>query len=240
MTKPQSLLNEPSAIPLRFTPMIALFGLSLGFAAAANANGKGAADDSPKKVAIEYLNALAGDGDNAARKHLLGGVPIAAKTYKIPNWNIVEREAVRSEKRSIKKVRARMKKLDDTGHRALTEVLRLKTSKAAKVDRARARELLRLTKAEAKGFTKDFPVFAYVARVGKDVYWHPKNPWRKVVKDLGKGGNYDLSMHLFRIEEREENRPPRVWPLRVLRITSANGYDSGWKVLPASDWDPDY
>ena len=83
-------------------------------------------------------------------------------------------------------------------------------------------------------------MFAYVARVGKDVFWHPQNPWRTVMKGLGEQGHYDLELHLFRIEEREANRPPRVWPLRVLRIRSDKGYDSGWKVLPASDWDPEY
>jgi hypothetical protein len=39
--------------------------------------------------------------------------------------------------------------------------------------------------------------------------------------------------------EREKGKQTRLWPLRVLRIKSAK-YDSGWKVLPASDWDPNY
>lgn len=203
----------------------------------AHADGKA---DPPRDIAVAYLKALAGEGDQAARGHLLGGVPLAAKTYKIPNWNIVEREPVRREKAAIPKVKSRMRRLDERGRKALTEVMRVKSIKANEIDRARARELLRLTREEAAGFKKDFPVFAYVARVGKDVFWHPKNPWRHVMKGMGNKGHYDLEMHLFRIEEREADRPPRVWPLRVLRLTTDQGYDSGWKVLPASNWDPEY
>jgi hypothetical protein len=71
------------------------------------------------------------------------------------------------------------------------------------------------------------------------VFWHPENPWRRVIEKLGTEGDYRLEMHVFRIEEKEDGRKPRVWPLRVLRVKSAS-YDSGWKVLPASDWNPEY
>jgi hypothetical protein len=227
---------------VRFRPALAasgLFAATLVFGLVSVAHADDQADP-PRDVAVAYLKALAGEGDQAARGHLLGGVPLAAKTYKIPNWNIVEREPLRREQASIPKVRRRVNRIDARGRKALTEVMRVKSIKANEIDRARARELLRLTREEASGFEKDFPVFAYVARVGKDVFWHPKNPWRQVMKDLGKKGSYTLEMHLFRIEEREADRPPRVWPLRVLRITTDQGYDSGWKVLPASNWDPEY
>lgn len=199
-----------------------------------------AKDDTPHQIAVAYLKALEGDADQTARGYLLGGIPLAAQTYQIPNWNIVEREPVRREQADIAEVKARMKRLDERGRKALTEVMRIKSIQATDVDRKRAKELLGLTRKEAQTLQKDFPVFAYVARVGKDVFWHPKNPWRQVIKHVGKKGKYTLEMHLFRIEEREAHRPPRVWPLRVLRLQTDKGYDSGWKVLPASDWDPDY
>ena len=31
----------------------------------------------------------------------------------------------------------------------------------------------------------------------------------------------------------------RRWPLRVLRFTTSRGLDTGWKILPASDWNGD-
>ena len=55
---------------------------------------------------------------------------------------------------------------------------------------------------------------------------------------LEKGSTYVLEVHRFQIEEKDGGSA-RIWPLRVLRVTSKT-YDSGWKILPASDWDPNY
>ncbi len=195
--------------------------------------------DPAHDVAVTYLKALAGQAEDKGRELLLGGVPLAAKDYTIPNWNIVVREPVQREKKRVLFVKNRMRKLDKRGAKALSAIVKSQRFPDA-VNRKRAKQLLAATKSEADAFTTDFPVFAYVARVGKDVFWHPNNPWRKVLTDLGDDGSYELELHLFRIEERAPDRPPRVWPLRVVRITSSNGYDSGYKVLPASDWDPEY
>ena len=100
--------------------------------------------------------------------------------------------------------------------------------------------MLAATKRQAAGLQRRFPVFAYIARVDKDVFWHPRNPWRRVLKALAKQGTARIELHLYRIAERTPGRPPRVWPLRVLRIQDDHGYDSGYRVLPASDWDPEY
>jgi hypothetical protein len=102
-----------------------------------------------------------------------------------------------------------------------------------------AQKILGPTRAAAVKFQDGFPLFAYVARIDKDVFWHPDNPWRKEAKKLGKEGNYVLELHRFTIEEHEPGRPARLWPLRVLRVKTKT-YDSGWKILPASDWDPNY
>jgi hypothetical protein len=92
------------------------------------------------------------------------------------------------------------------------------------------------TKDKAAKFTKAHPVLAYVARVGKEVYWHPKNPLRSLLAKSGNSGKYTLEMHRWMIESKEGPRQtPRQWPLRVLRFKTGK-IDTGWKVLPASDW----
>ena len=206
--------------------------LIIALAVAAQGASQPASRDVPLEIAKAYLTALEGKGDQSARSYLLGGVPLAAESYTIPNWKIIEREPLRTEVGSIPSAKVAMKRLDSAGFSALQVA-------ADSVSREKARMAVEKTKKASDRFTSEHPLFAYMARTGKEVYWHPKNPWRAVVKQLGNRGRYTLEMHLFRIEEREANRPPRAWPLRVLRI-QGGGYDSGWKILPASAWDPDY
>jgi len=194
--------------------------------------------DAVEQLAQRYLQALVKGNDPSAKSLLLGGVSLAAKKYTIPNFKVLQRQATLKEKKRIGFVKRRMRKLDKKGAEALSAIV--KASRFPDdVTRKNAAVLLQKTRTEALAFRKDFPVFARVARVGKDVFWHPKNPWRRVIKDIGEDGEYEIELHVFRIEEREQDRPPRVWPLRVLRITTSKGYDSGYRVLPASDWDPD-
>jgi hypothetical protein len=101
-----------------------------------------------------------------------------------------------------------------------------------------AQKILAPTKAKAAAFNNSHPVFAYVARVDKQVYWHPKNPFRKLLADSGAKGKYTIDIDHFFIETVEgahEDKNVRKWPLRVVRF-QANGQDTGLKILPASDW----
>jgi hypothetical protein len=185
--------------------------------------------DIPRVIAEQYLHALVGDGDENARQYLLGGVSLTARGFKIPNWKIVKRDPLETEVGTIPSAKVAMKKLDDAGFKALSVMASPKQRKKA----------LDETIKRGEEFEKEHKLFAYVARTGKDIYWHPKNPWRDVARKLGNRGRYTLELHRFHVEETKNGKKHRVWPLRVLRI-QGGGYDSGWKILPASDWDPDY
>jgi hypothetical protein len=101
-----------------------------------------------------------------------------------------------------------------------------------------AKKVLEPTRARAKALTRSHPVFAYIARVDKQVYWHPRNPFRKLLEDAGTKGPYQAQIDLFWIETVEgahADKHVRRWPLRVVRF-SAGALDTGLKILPASDW----
>jgi hypothetical protein len=200
-------------------------------------NGPGALDE-PRKIAEAYLRALEGKGTDDAKNYLLGGLTLTAQDFTIPNWKIVSRDAPRIEEKSIAAAVKEMWALDKVGAEALTNVVVAEDSSLS-LSQADAEKLLGPTRAHAALFEEKFPLFSYVGRSGRDVFWHPENPWRKEVKKLGKEGNYTLELHRFTIEEKEKDRPARQWPLRVLRVKTKT-YDSGWKILPASDWDPNY
>jgi hypothetical protein len=199
-----------------------------------------AEDAAARDVATRYLKALDGSGTEEARATLLGGLTLTAEEFTIPNWKIIGHEKKVEEKSLIGAVSA-MKRLDQTGHEALTEIMNLgdEEEEVVAVSQEQAVQMMAPTRVAAKRFLAEVPVFAYCARAGKDVYWHPDNPWRKVVEKLSNDGAYQLTLHLYSIEEREAGRAPRIWPLRVLRLKTAS-FDSGYRVLPASDWDPDY
>jgi hypothetical protein len=204
--------------------------------------GAGAADE-PRKIAESYLKALAGTGSDDAKNYLLGGSTLTAADFTIPNWKIQSRVPPQIEEKPIVPAVKAMWELDKIGADALTTVVTKESGGDdgmghLNLSQEQAEKLLLPTKIAADKFSKAYPVFSYVARVGKDVYWHPENPWRKEVKKLGKEGSYKLELHKFNIEESDGGKK-RVWPLRVLRVTTKT-YDSGWKILPASDWDPNY
>ena len=195
--------------------------------------------DAPKSVAIAYLKALEGKGDDSAREYLLGGLTLTAEEVSIPNWKVVDRE-VRTEKKSVRAAVGAMHEVDAVGRKTLDNIVHLDEGEDSMVQitQQQAEKLLLPTKRKSEEFARTYPVFAYVARVGKDVFWHPSNPWRALVKELGDEGDYDLQLHIFKIEETAGGKK-RVWPLRVLRIKTKS-HDSGWKILPASNWDPEY
>lgn len=199
-------------------------------------------DDAPKQVAIAYLKALDGSGKQSARELLLGGLTLTAEEVSVPNWKIQDR-LVQREEDDVKGAVELMKALDKSGAKALTNIMNLAESDGddigmATVSQEQANKLMAPTQIAAKRFKERYPVFSYCARAGKEVYWHPANPWREVVKKLGTSGKYVLEFHRFNVLE-TSGGTSRVWPLRVLRIKTES-YDSGWKILPASDWDPDW
>jgi len=200
-------------------------------------DGPGPADE-PRKVAEQYLNALNGKASDDNKELLLGGATLTARDFQIPNWRIKERDEARVEEKSIFGAVKAMWLLDKVGAESLNMVV-VAEGENLTLTQDQAEKMLGPTKEQALKFQTEFPLFAYVARVGKEVFWHPENPWRKETKKLGKEGNYRLELHRFMIEEKENGKQSRLWPLRVLRVKTPK-YDSGWRVLPASDWDPNY
>ncbi|MBM4283252.1 MAG: hypothetical protein FJ137_21735 [Deltaproteobacteria bacterium] len=199
----------------------------------------GGAMDEPRKVAEAYLKALSGKGDDSARNYLLGGVTLTANDFSIPNWKLKKRDAPRIEDKDVGGAVKMLGELEQKGAELLNAVVVSGEDSSVHLSQAKADKLMEPTKSQAQKFIDAYPTFAYVARVGRPVFWHPDNPFLKEVKKLPKGGHYHLEVHRFQIEETDNSKSSRVWPLRVLRLTST-GYDSGWKILPASDWDPNY
>jgi hypothetical protein len=198
--------------------------------------------DEPGKIAVAYLKALGGDKDQSARELLLGGLTLTAEEVSVSTWRIVGRDAKQVEDASVKAALDELRGLDNAGRKTLSAVVQVAEDdvELQAISQEQAEKIMAPTHEAAKRFQAKFPVFSYCARVGKDVYWHPSNPWRSVVMpQLGDDGDYHLELHLFHIEETVKGQAPRVWPLRVLRIQTKK-WDSGWKILPASDWDPEY
>jgi hypothetical protein len=198
--------------------------------------------DQPKMVAVAYLKALDGSGKDEGRGLLLGGRTLTADEFQIPNWKIVDR-LVQREEMDVRGAVSAMKNLDKLGASALTDMMNAAEDTGdfgmASISQEQADKLMVPTQKAAKQFKAKYPWFAYCARAGKDVYWHPANPWRDIIKKLGQSGTYTLEFHRFNVQEDTPGKGKRVWPLRVLRIKT-DKFDSGWKVLPASNWDPDW
>ena len=199
--------------------------------------------DEAQDIAERYLKAISGEGDDGGRDLLLGGATLDAKLFTLENWRIVEREPARVERGEVAAARKLMAELDKAGRQALAKIVTAAAGSdglsLTEVSQDEAGRLLAPTHARAKAFVDKFPWLAFVARVGKEVYWHPKNPMRPVLEQAGTKGGFTLEFHLFKIETKEGPRQvPRVWPLRVLRLRT-DALDTGWKILPASDWNAD-
>jgi len=209
----------------------------------ANSLGDSASEAEASKAAEAYLRALTGTGDEHARELLLGGVTMDAQMSSLENWRIVSREPLKTEEGDLRRAVQLMDELDKSGHQALRRMMngQAKASgmKVTELSQPEAATLLAPTKEKAERFSKAYPVLAYVARVGKELYWHPKNPIRALLAKAGKRGTYSLQLERLKIETLEGPRQvPREWPLRVLRFRSDN-LETGWKILPASDWSTD-
>lgn len=197
-----------------------------------------------QRTAESYLNALSATGDDAGRELLLGGVTLDARLAAVDNWRIVRRDYVKKETGSLKTANALMADLDKAGRRTLAGLLKKGDGgddmAVVELTKEEAGRLVAPTKQRNEAFLTTLPLLAYVARVGREVYWHPKNPVRALLQKAGTEGTYSLDVYHFTVETTEGPRKEtRQWPLRVVRFTTSGGLDTGWKVLPASDWSPD-
>ncbi len=197
-------------------------------------------DADAKKVAETYLNALTGKGDEAGKDLLLGGVTMNAQLFTLENWNLKAKDPVKHEELDVGHAVGMMTDLDKAGRKALTKLMGaeqvgddLKMTEVSKED---AEKMLKPTREKAAAFLKAHPVLAYSMRVGKEVYWHPKNPMRPLLAKAGTSGKYTLDIHRWTVLSVEgPAKTPREWPLRVVRFRSGK-IDTGWKIMPASDW----
>lgn len=197
-------------------------------------------DAEQKKVAVTYLNALTGNGDEAGKDLLLGGVTMNAQLFSLENFSFKSKDPVKKEEGDLAHAAQMMGELDKAGRSALTKLMGVERVgddlKMTEVSQAEAAKLMGPTREKVAAFEKSHPVLAYAMRVGNELYWHPKNPMRAVVARGGTQGRYSIEVHRWKIVSYEgPAKTPREWPLRVLRFKSPK-VDTGWKVLPASDW----
>lgn len=194
-----------------------------------------------RTVADSYLRALTGSGDDRARELLLGGASMDAQIFSLDSARIVSKDPLRREEGNLATALGLMRELDQAGRQARNRMIKgVKTHGDEmgylELSQAEASRLLAPTQEKAKRFLKACPVLAYLTRVGKEVYWHPKNPMRALLHRAGDQGQYEVELYRFKVESLEgPQKVPRQWPLRVLRFRSA-GIDTGWRILPASDW----
>jgi len=192
-------------------------------------------------VATKYLNALAGKGADADKDLLLGGISMEAELLELTGWEIHSRDPARKEQGNLANVTKQVRELDSLASHALDKVAGGAGAGGAgetvvAVSREQAAKLMKPTQDKAAQCEKAFPVLAYVLRMNKEIYWQPLNPMRKILAQAGGAGSYTVEVHRFVIESRESANPtPRQWPLRVVRFRT-DKIDTGWKILPASDW----
>lgn len=199
-----------------------------------------AQDEDAKKAAETYLNALTGKGDEAGKDLLLGGVTMNAQLFSLENWELKAKDPVKREEADVGHAVGMMTDLDKAGRKALTKLMGAESVgddlKMVEVSKEEAEKLLGPTREKAAALLKAHPVLGYALRVGKEVYWHPKNPMRPLLGKAGTSGKYSLEIHRWTVLSKEgPAKTPREWPLRVVRF-KAGKVDTGWKVLPASDW----
>jgi hypothetical protein len=197
-------------------------------------------EEGAKRAAQTYLDALTGKGDESGKELLLGGATMNAQLFSLENWSFVKKDTSEREEGDLAKALALMNDLDKAGRQTLTALLNADNGgdelTVQEVSQEEANKLMAPTQQKAKKFSQACPVLAYVARVGKEVYWHPKNPLRALISQAGKTGKYTVEYHRWIVETKEGPRHgARQWPLRVLRFKTSK-VDTGWKILPASDW----
>ena len=174
------------------------------------------------------------------RKNFGGPDYLTLYSFSLENWKFKDKDPVRREEGDLAHAVQMMNTLDKSGRAALTKLMGVEAVgddlKMTEVGPEEASKLLAPTKQHAAEFAKHHPVLAYILRVGKEVYWHPKNPMRAVLAKSGTKGKYTIEVHRWTVTSVEgAAKTPREWPLRVVRFKS-DKVDTGWKILPASDW----
>jgi hypothetical protein len=196
-------------------------------------------DSEARKVAEQYLKAITGEGDERGKELLLGGLTMDASLFSLENGRILSSDPVRAEKGDLGVARKMVKELDEAAKRALKKLMEGGGGddlELVELDEKEAAKVMKPTKDKASRLLKKFPVLAKTLRVGKEIYWHPKNAMRRELAKAPTSGQYELVMHRFVVESFEGPRKvPRRWGLKILRFKSGE-MDTGWKVLAASDW----
>jgi hypothetical protein len=211
--------------------------MSIAVPAAALAAEKGA-DAEARKVAEDYLKATTGEGDEAGKRLLLGGLSMDASLFTLENGRIISKDPVQRESGSLTSAISMMKDLDRTARQALAKVVEADSDglTVTELDASEAAKVMKPTQDKARKLLKMHPVLGRALRVNKEVYWHPKNPMRPVLAKAGTSGSYALEIHRFVVRSVEgSEKTERKWGLKIVRFKSP-GLDTGWKVLPAADW----
>lgn len=191
-----------------------------------------------RQVAERYLAAVAGTGDESGLDLLLGGATANARLFALENWRIEKAEPPRHEEGDLALAARGVEELDQASRDAMAGLVGQGTGAESvtieQLSPEAAAQLMGPTQASADRLTAAFPLLAAVLRVGQAVYWNPKNPARALLAKAD--GPYTLDFRGYEIESKEGPRKVvRRWKLAVVRFTSA-GQDTGWKVLPAADW----
>ena len=197
-------------------------------------------EDEAGDLAERYLEAITDQGSDQALDSLLGGATLTL--LDMESYRVVGREGHRHERGELADLHAHVSAIDRAGRDAFRRLAGGSSDpdglKVEELSATQAAQLQAPVKARADAFTRSNPVFAYIARVDKLVYWNPKNPVRKLLADAGTKGSYQADLDLFWVEtvdRGDHERKPRRWPLRVVRFR-ANALDTGLKVLPAASW----
>jgi hypothetical protein len=197
------------------------------------------ANDDPRSIAMTYLQATTGEGDERGKELLLGGVTMDAQLYSLENGRIVSEDPVRRESGDLASAKKLLRDLDRSGKDSIDKMSGSSVGddlEVRELTQQEAAKILAPTRLKAQKLTSKHPVLAYALRVGKEVFWHPKNPMRPVLANTHSNGKYSIEVHRFVVESLEgPRRAQRTWGLKVIRFRSGS-LDTGWKILPASDW----
>jgi hypothetical protein len=220
--------------------MRSMFWMSLLTSTFALAAGE---DPEPRRVAEAYIRATTGEGSEAGREQLLGGVSMDAGIFNLENGKIVRLDPIRRESGDLGSATRLVKMMDGSAKKAMSQAMNKGSGgddlTVVELTKEEAEQLMKPTDNAAKKLNQVHPVLSYALRVGKKVYWHPKNPMRPVLAKAGGKGRYNIEVYRFVVASNEGPRQvPREWGLKVIRF-KANGVDTQWKILPASDWDPE-
>jgi hypothetical protein len=198
--------------------------------------------EDPQQIAEKYLAALADPKKAQGKDYLLGGASLDAKAASVTGPKIVSKAEPRMEEGQVSDLKTAVDALDKAGLALLEEGAALGGTgggEKKEVNLDHARKMAEKTKQLRKELVTKFPVFSDVIRVDKMIYWHPKNPARLLLQKSDPAGTYKVDYIAYTVESKDTAKDKaRQWPLRLVKIKT-DSVDTGWKVLPASEWDPE-